>query len=272
MAPPRVRRSSRLDAGAERHRGHGSAARGRLSFLGFTPRADGGPGPPFRLGRRFSRWFLALANKYQTPLAGGDLAESPVAMADIVLLGAVPSGKALLRSGARAGDLLCVTGVLGGAAVGLERLQKLVGSRSTGQTVAAITTFGLHHICGRSRALPRAYGCAKRRIATAAIDLSDGLSTDLNHFCQESGVSAEVDAQALPIQPGATLEQALHGGEDYELLFTVGSKTAIPRSIAGIPVTRIGRIVPEASARSRVMLLDQSGPRPLRSAGWQHFS
>jgi thiamine-monophosphate kinase len=112
----------------------------------------------------------------------------------------------------------------------------------------------------------------QKKMATAAIDLSDGLSTDLNHLCQESGVAAEVDAQGLPIHPGATLEQALHGGEDYELLFTARSKTAIPRSIAGIPVTRIGRIVQKSSAGSRVMLLDQSGPRPLRSSGWQHFS
>ncbi len=215
--------------------------------------------------------FVALANKYQTPLAGGDLAESPVAMADIVLLGAVPSGKALLRSRARAGDLLCVTGVLGGAAVGLERLQKLVGSRRKADRRVYNDVRLTPHLWPQPR-IAQGLWLSKKRIATAAIDLSDGLSTDLNHLCQESGVAAEVDAQALPIQPGATLEQALHGGEDYELLFTIGSKTAIPRSIAGIPVTRIGRIVPKHSARSRVMLLDQSGPRPLRAAGWQHFS
>src|SRR5262249_748429 len=74
-----------------------------------------------------------------------------------------------------------------------------------------------------------------RQIATAAIDLSDGLSTDLDHLCAESRVSAEIDAEALPIYPGATLGQALHGGEDYELLFTAPPSAVIPRRIAGIP-------------------------------------
>jgi thiamine-monophosphate kinase len=215
--------------------------------------------------------FLGLADKYETPLAGGDLAESPVAVADIVLLGTVPRGEALLRSGARPGDLLYVTGALGGAAAGLERLRKLSGrlSRSTARLLDVDEPLA-PHLWPQPR-IAQGLWLRRKELATAAIDLSDGLSTDLDHLCEESGVSAEVDAQSLPIHSGATIEQALNGGEDYELLFTTRPGTAISRSITGIPVTRIGKIVRKHSVGTRVMLLEPSGPRPLRSAGWQHF-
>jgi thiamine-monophosphate kinase len=109
-------------------------------------------------------------------------------------------------------------------------------------------------------------------LASAAIDLSDGLSIDLAHLCQESGVAAEVDAAALPIHPAATLAQALNGGEDYELLFTAPAAARLPRSIAGIPVTPIGRIVPRRKGRPAVTLLTPQGPQPLKPQGWEHFS
>lgn len=277
-------RHFRLESHPPQSIGHRALARGLsdIAAMGARPAAAFlSLGLPRDLtvaqGRRpawvdaFLDGFLGLADKYQTPLAGGDLAESSLAMADIVLLGAVPRGKALLRSGARPGDLLCVTGLLGGAAVGLEHLQKQENSRSTAKRRFDKDEQLAPHLWPQPR-IAQGLWLRQKKIATAAIDLSDGLSTDLNHLCQESGVSAEIEAHSLPIHPGATQEQALHGGEDYELLFTVRSKTALPRSIAGIPVTRIGRIVQKQSAGSRVMLLDRSGPRPLRSAGWQHFS
>jgi thiamine-monophosphate kinase len=102
--------------------------------------------------------------------------------------------------------------------------------------------------------------------------LSDGLSTDLNHLCEESDVCAEVDAAQLPIHNGATLEQALHGGEDYELLFTAPGKTRIPRSIAGIPITRIGRIVSGRRNSPAVTLITPQGRETLEPKGWEHFS
>ncbi len=84
---------------------------------------------------------------------------------------------------------------------------------------------------------------------------------------------SEIDAEALPIHAGATLDQALHGGEDYELLFTARPNTAIPRSIAGIPVTRIGRIVKKRAGQAKShALVDSSGRHPLRRGGWEHFS
>jgi thiamine-monophosphate kinase len=112
----------------------------------------------------------------------------------------------------------------------------------------------------------------KHEAATAAIDLSDGLSTDLAHICEESGVAAELEEAALPLGPGATLEQVLHGGEDYELLFTAGAGQRVPLRIAGVPVTRIGRIVPARKGRAQMMLQIAGRLEPLEPRGWQHFT
>jgi thiamine-monophosphate kinase len=112
----------------------------------------------------------------------------------------------------------------------------------------------------------------RRGLATAAIDLSDGLSTDLARLCAESGVAAEVDAAALPIHPAATLAQALDGGEDYELLFTAPPTARLPRTIAGVPITPIGRILAARPGQPAVTLLTPQGPRPLQPHGWEHFS
>ncbi|MGA7245130.1 MAG: thiamine-phosphate kinase [Terracidiphilus sp.] len=219
---------------------------------------------------RFFDGFLDLAGRYKTPLAGGDLAESSVLVADIVLVGAVPRGKALLRSGARPGDLLFVTGALGGAAAGLEKLKKLPGRLGAGirHTKEALLT---HHLWPEPR-IAQGLWLRRREAATAGIDLSDGLSTDLDHLCQESGVSAEIDAEAIPIHAGASLDQALHGGEDYELLFAARPNAAIPRSIAGISVTKIGRIVKNCMGQPRVVVHTRSGRQPLERRGWEHFS
>jgi thiamine-monophosphate kinase len=108
-------------------------------------------------------------------------------------------------------------------------------------------------------------------MASAALDLSDGLSTDLAHLCEESGVAAEVDAALLPIHTAATLAQALHGGEDYELLFTVSPSARLPRSIAGVPVTRIGRVLKARTGQPAITLLTPQGPQPLEPHGWEHF-
>jgi thiamine-monophosphate kinase len=224
---------------------------------------------------RFYDGFLALAEAYKSPLAGGDLAESPVAVADVVLIGAVRRGRALLRSGARPGDLLYVTGKLGGAAAGLAQLTELAGKagawpgslRIPSRMEAALKP----HLYPQPR-VAQGLWLARRGLATAALDLSDGLSTDLHHLCEESGVAAEVDAAALPLHPGATLDQALHGGEDYELLFTARPEAHVPRAIAGVPVTRIGCVLRKRAGKPVVALVSAQGVQPIEPRGWQHFS
>jgi thiamine-monophosphate kinase len=222
---------------------------------------------------RFYDGLLRLAEEHKTPLAGGDLAESPLALADIVLVGAVPRGHALLRSGAKPGDAVYVTGALGGAAVGLDKLAGLAEASTGKKQVRIPERWRLllqPHLYPQPR-LVQGEWLRRYKIAAAAIDLSDGLSTDLAHICEESGVSAEVNAAAIPISAGATLEQALHGGEDYELLFTARPGKRVPVSLAGVAVTRIGRITEARRGKAPITLLTAEGPRPLARRGWEHF-
>jgi thiamine-monophosphate kinase len=238
---------------------------------------------------RFLDGFLSLAQTYRVPLAGGDLAESPLAVADVVLTGAVREGKALLRSGARPADLIYVTGKLGGAAAGFTHLSQLAEAfkrdrsrpRSTAiprvppQAMAVLSP----HLYPEPR-IAQGLWLARNAMATAAIDLSDGLSTDLAHLCAESGVAAELDADELPIAPAASALQLLHGGEDYELLFTAPPAARVPASIEGVPVTCMGRILrarEEAAGKGKlapspITLVTPKGPVPLVPRGWQHFS
>lgn len=244
---------------------------------------------------RFLDGFFSLAARYKTPLAGGDLAESPLPVADIVLTGAVPRGKALLRSGARAGNLIYVTGTLGGSSAGLAELKRLAKLRKpaslrslhsaksrsgaqpqTPRIPAALQQALAPHLYPEARIVQGLFLMRHSKV-TAAMDLSDGLSTDLAHLCAESGVAAEIDAKLLPVYSGAALpatalERALHGGEDYELLFTASPSARVPRRIAGVPVTQIGRIFSARAGRPPVTLRTASGSQPLARLGWQHFS
>lgn len=220
---------------------------------------------------RFYDGLLLLAERWSVPLAGGDLAQasggaSARAAADIVVIGAVERGHALLRSGAKAGDAIYVTGTLGGAAAELRALTK---SPARYRSMILDTPEHPHFFpqprIDVSRALVR------RRLATAAIDISDGLSVDLQHLCEESGLRAEVDAALLPVGRAATIEDALHGGDDYELLFTADAGARIPRSIAGVPVHRIGRMVRRQAGRPQMMLMKDGRRSELKPEGWQHF-
>jgi thiamine-monophosphate kinase len=228
---------------------------------------------------RFYDGLLALAEQWSVPLAGGDLAQSPGgararAAADIVVVGAVERGRALLRSGARAGDALYITGTLGGAAAELRSVMRS-NKRTPAQPPArfrGVTEATAEHPhffpeprVGVGRALVR------RRLATAAIDISDGLSVDLEHLCEESGLRAEVDAALLPLGRDATLKDALHGGDDYELLFTAGPGVRVPQRIEGVPVRRIGRMLRRKSGAPRMMLMGDGWRSELKPAGWQHF-
>lgn len=224
--------------------------------------------------QRFLDGLLALAEVHSTPLAGGDLAESSLAVADIVLVGAVAQGRALLRSGAKPGDLIYVTGALGGAAAGLACLEDLakgkIGRTNPLRIPRRMDAQLAPHLYPQPR-IAQGLWLQRRGIASAAIDLSDGISSDLAHICEESGVAAEVDASALPIHPGATVNQALHGGEDYELLFTASATAKLPRAIAGVTVTKIGRILRARAGRPKVTLISLQGAKPLEPHGWEHL-
>jgi len=209
---------------------------------------------------RFLDGLLTLAARYNVPLAGGDLAESPLALADIVLTGSVPQGKALMRSGARPGDLIYVTGSLGGSAAQLAALSKA----PIGRAVAGSRENP--HLYPEPR-IAQGIWLRKQGVASAAMDLSDGLSTDLAHLAKASDVAAEIVADQIPLGQGATLEMALHGGEDYELLFTAAATTKVPRKIAGVAVTQIGRIVKRKQKKPAISM-DGAALEPF---GWEHF-
>ncbi|MGB8012039.1 MAG: thiamine-phosphate kinase [Terriglobales bacterium] len=218
-------------------------------------------GVPQKWVDRFLKGLLDLADEFHVPLAGGDTAQSPAGIqADIVVVGSVPKGKAVLRSGAQPGEHVYVTGELGRSAATFSHLKSASAE---------------HSRQSRTRGEPQARLAVgqilrRRGLASAMIDVSDGLSTDLEHICQESHVGAEIEAESIPrAQFGKSLvalDFALHGGDDYELLFTSAAK--IPKEIAGVRITRIGRIKRSAGMR----LIGPDGKaRPLAARGWEHF-
>lgn len=211
----------------------------------------------------FLRGFERLAREFRAPLAGGDTSAAPVVTADIMVAGHVPSGKAVLRSGARPGDRIFVTGELGGAAAVLRDFyagKRIKPARSS------------RHFYPLPR-LQAGYWLRQHGSATSMIDLSDGLSVDLRHICQESRVSAKINASALPVASGADLELALHGGDDYELLFTVPAKAKVPGKIGGVQVTEIGVIQGRKDYQPTIQILDENGKaRNVPARGWQHFA
>ena len=221
------------------------------------------PGLPQKWVDEFLRGLLALAQRFKVPLAGGDSSGAQKVTADILVLGTVPRGKALLRSGARIGDRIYVTGKLGGSAVVLKRL-------FAGEKPAAASA--RTHFYPEPR-IELARRLRELKLASAMIDLSDGLSVDLAHICQESRVSAVIEADAVPVARGAILDLALHGGEDYELLFTAPAKAQVPGKIAGVRITHIGNTLPRSSRASLIQIRDPRGhTKPLEQAGWQHFA
>ena len=260
--------------------GHRTLARGLsdLAAMGSTPLAAflslalpaGFPGTA--KGRRWIGAFLdglqALAESARVPLAGGDTAQAPGIhiLADIVLLGTAPTGTAIRRSTAKAGDLLYVSGSLGGAAAELRALLARKTRARSGQTSP--------HLYPQPRL---AVGSALRggHLASAAIDLSDGLSTDLSHLCRCSNLRAEIETARIPLHPLAAgdLHLALDGGEDYELLFSADPATRIPSTLAGVAITRIGRFLKRGKHHASMILLHPDKTRQiLEPGGWQHFS
>ncbi|CAN5341671.1 thiamine-phosphate kinase [soil metagenome] len=237
--------------------------------LAFTlalsmPRAD----EEFLAG--FARGMFELADAHGCELMGGDTTQGPLNIC-ITVMGEVPAGAALLRSGARVGDLIYVSGMVGDARLALEAFR---GTRSlSGDTFDRVRV-------AMEQPQPRvALGIALRGIATSAIDVSDGLLGDLAHVLSRSEVGARIDVDALPrsadmaAQPGALQRLCtLSGGDDYELIFTAAPRDAdaVQRAAqsAGVAVTRIGQIEAEPGVR----LVDaRDEPIADRFASFDHF-
>jgi thiamine-monophosphate kinase len=192
-------------------------------------------------------------------------------------VGEVRAGHAVLRSGAREGDLLYVSGRLGEAELGLRTLKHVKGT--SGSKNPAVRK----HLYPEPR-LALGRWLAEKRLATSMIDLSDGLSTDLSRLCNASGVGALIRADDLPCvkQPGtrkgraefpSPIELALNGGDDYELLFSSrrGVLPSVPWRFRGLPIHPIGRV----TSSPNVVLAKSDGPRlnlrVLSPGGWDPF-
>jgi thiamine-monophosphate kinase len=216
---------------------------------------------------RFARSLIGLAEKHGAMLAGGDTSESPHGiLADIIVLGVVPQGKAILRSRARPGDRIFVSGYLGGSAAAIVEMRARPNRKLNPRDYP-------RHFYPEPR-IEIGRIVRQRRLASSMIDMSDGLSTDLTHICQESGAGAEIDAALIPRarvgkpEREVDLALALHGGEDYELLFTAPPGKPVPAKIAGTTITQIGYITGSQGILIRGL---KGGTRQLRPRGWEHF-
>ena len=215
---------------------------------------------------RFVRSLISLAEKHGAHLSGGDTAESPNGiLADIVVVGAVPKGKAVLRSGARPGDRIFVSGELGGSA------EAVVQMRARPEKKLNPRNYARHFYPEPRIELGRIL--RERGLASAMIDTSDGLSTDLAHLCEESSVGADLNVALIPLarvgKPAREvgLELALHGGEDYELLFTAPPGKRIPSQIGGVALTQIGCV----TRRPKILANKANVAYELQPHGWEHF-
>jgi len=235
----------------------------------------------------FFAGLTSLARRFNVKVVGGDTAlVHGGSVVDVVVVGEIPRGGAVLRSGARPGDWIFVSGRLGLSALGLRLLKTRGVSPSRGPASRALRA----HLYPEPRCALGLF-LSKNRLASALIDVSDGLSTDLSHLCEASGVGARLRADRVPgpgpvptgsdrrsraagrtsfEKPDDLFDLALHGGEDYELLFTVPEAKAsrIPRQYRGIPLHHIGKI----TSSGKMVLIGRNGvERTLKPGGYDHF-
>ena len=219
----------------------------------------------------FTAGLYALAERYQIDLVGGDTTRGTLAIV-ITILGEVPEGYALLRSGARAMDDIWISGELGGAALGLAHLQRRVSLEAQDAAQAATRL---------NSPEPRvALGQRLRGIAGSAIDISDGFAGDLQHVLESSSVGAQVRYASLPrpaafarlADPLLEAECVLSGGDDYELLFTAApARRAELQALAvelGVALTRVGSV---RAGAPKLELLDAAGRAMPQAVGFDHF-
>jgi thiamine-monophosphate kinase len=208
--------------------------------------------------------------EFACTLVGGNLTRGSEVSVTVAMTGEVAPGRAVTRSGARAGDAIVVTGELGGAAAGLRlaRMGAPHGRRWSDEERDAIRRHGRPTPrVGEAQVLAR---CG----ATAMIDVSDGLALDLSRLCAASGVGARLELARVPVHAAASGEEALGGGEDYELLATLPTDDAVSfaaaelRETFGTPLTAIGQIGPDGP----VAVDAGGGERSLEPAGWDPFA
>jgi thiamine-monophosphate kinase len=214
-----------------------------------------------------------LARIHDVELAGGDVSRTPSSLViDSTVGGVVASGKAIKRSGASAGDAIYVSGSLGGAAAGLQLLGK--GHRYSHDGTSALSSMMLRQLRPQPR-LHLADQLQAGALASAMIDISDGISSDLTHLCTASGTGAQIFAEMLPLETGlldyagsfdAALEFAIHGGEDFELLFT-----ADPEKISAADLESVTRIGEVTGNPGIIELVRDGGAKTLPAHGHRHF-
>ena len=229
----------------------------------------------------FARGMGRAARMFRMRLIGGDVSRDDHVAAAITVMGQAPRRGVLTRSGGRSGEAIYVTGRLGAAQAGLEMLLR-EGARARARYADSYSL--TRHLYPQPRlAIGRLL--AERGLASAAMDISDGLSTDLARLCAASRVGAVIHGAALPMtrderrgtrrsesggERAPQLERALHGGDDYELLFTVPHRkiSRVPSHFHGVPITRIG----ELTSRRTILLETNGRMRTLRPLGWDHFA
>jgi thiamine-monophosphate kinase len=226
---------------------------------------------------RFLEGMGRAARRLGMQLAGGDTTKFPVVSISITVLGELPRGLAVTRSGAKPGDLIYLSGTLGRAQLGLQLIQSGRGKKKRPNRPLE------PHLFYPAIRVELGAWLAQKRVASAMMDISDGLSTDLRRLCQASGVGARLDARNIPcveippearkVLPKRSLDQlqmALHGGEDYELLFTVPPEKLklLCKAPAFPALTPIGEI----TRNKNVVIMSSDGRRqPLQSLGWDPF-
>jgi thiamine-monophosphate kinase len=254
----------------------GATPRYALIVLGLSPQTTGA-----QIGALYAG-ITAACHQAGAAIIGGDLSASRDVFVSMTLLGEAKPHEILRRSGARAGDILYVTGTLGDSRAGLEILQnRCKGSRRTGRSAAHHPYLARRHISPTAR-LAESRTLAMRRLASSAIDVSDGLVGDLRHICEESRTGAILDVRRLPLSRSLIayararnqdpIGYALAGGEDYELLFTVPPRlcASVDALIhkARLCASPIGMIT---AATAGLRVIDADGTmRPLTAKSYVH--
>ena len=233
----------------------------------------------------FYAGFFQLATRYGVTLIGGDVSRTPEKIViDSIAIGECLPEREVFRAGAKPGDQIFVTGFLGDAAAGLRLIERGARLSSDSDMEQGHEPSQLDHLLLRQlQPEPRVgWGLliGEQQLATAMIDISDGLSSDLNHLCNESKVGALIDAARIPIDPLVTelsgrraldpLMLALHGGEDFELLFTVDPQNVarLPKKVDGVSICQIGEITSEPG---KIRVTEKDRVWDLEPGGFDHF-